>query len=115
MSSQFPVRWATGQPPHREFGEWSEDPWADPADKARRRRERHRRWIASLTPRDWERLAAAADRVMAGELLTRFDDLDAPIAVLVWDPRESHAPSGERVGTLRGCELLAFRKARPQR
>jgi hypothetical protein len=111
----FPVRWETGQPPWRTFGEWHEDPWADPADKERRRREDHARWLASISERDWRRLTAAAERTLAGERLCRFDDLDAPIAIGLCHPLESHPPNGERFGELNGCVLMAWRKARPRR
>jgi hypothetical protein len=95
----------------RTHNDWHEDPWAAPAVKARRRRERHARWIASISDRDWKRLAARADVVLAGARLARFDDLDAPIAVYVAHPGDTHLPNGERFGELRGCPLLAFRKA----
>ncbi len=110
-----PVIWETGHPPHRTFGEWHEDPWADPADKLRRRRERHAHWIASITDRDWARLSELADQAMAGCISARLDDLDAPIAIGVYPAAEKHPPRGERFGTLRGCVLVAWRKARPAR
>jgi hypothetical protein len=103
-------RWETGTG-HRTFGEWHEDPWADPADKARRKRERHQRWIASISDRDWERLARRADAVTAGGSFARMDDLDARIAIGVYDARAGHLPNGERFGILRGCVLMAWRKA----
>lgn len=104
------VIWKTGHPPHRTFGEWHEDPWADPEDKARRRHERHARWIASISERDWRRLAALADRRAAGVSTVRLDDLDASIAIGVHPIGASHPPNGERFGVLRGCILLAWRK-----
>jgi hypothetical protein len=104
------VRWETGYPPWRTFGECHEDPWAAPADKARRRGERHTRWIASISERDWTRLAERADLVLAGGIFARIEDLDAPIAIYVAHPNERHRPNGERFGTLKGCILLAFRK-----
>ena len=79
-----------------------------PEEGRARRRERHRRWIASLSERDWDRLARAADETMAGRRRSRFDDLDAPIAVGVVDPRERQQPNGERFGVLRGCILMAW-------
>lgn len=107
------VRWETGHPPWRTFGEWHEDPWAPPEDKARRRRERHARWIASISERDWTRLATLADRAMAGDGSIRLDDLDASIAIGVYPADARHMPNGERFGTLRGCALVAWRKGRP--
>jgi hypothetical protein len=94
----------------RRHNDWFEDPWAAPHVKARRRVERHRRWIASISDRDWTRLAERADQVLAGRDFARFDDLDAPIAIAVCDARKRHMPNGERFGELRGCVLLAFAK-----
>ena len=108
-------RWETGQPPHRTFGDWHEDPWASPEDKAARRRERHARWIASISDRDWQRLAELADKAVAGQPAARLDDLDAIIAIGVHPVAASHPPNGERLGTLRGCMLLAWRKNPRQR
>jgi hypothetical protein len=51
---------------------------------------------------------------MAGGTFTRFDDLDAEIAIGVYRD-EPHQPNGERFGTLRGCVLRAWRKRRPGR
>ena len=105
-----PVRWETGHPPWRTFGEWHEDPWADPADKALRRAERHARWIASISDRDWQRLADLADYAVAGNPNVRLDDLDACIAIGVHPIGERHGGNGERFGTLRGCVLMAWPK-----
>jgi hypothetical protein len=104
------IRWETGYPPHRTFGEWHEDPWANPEDKARRRRERHARWIASISDRDWHRLADLADQALGKISVERLDDLDATIAIGVHAITESHPPNGERFGVLRGCMLLAWPK-----
>lgn len=110
------IRWETGHPPHRTFGEWHEDPWAPPEDKARRRAARNRRWVASLTERDWVRLAALADTAATGRPTVRLDDLDAPIVVGVYPIDQSHGPNGARFGTLRGCVLMAWPKEhRPAR
>jgi hypothetical protein len=105
------IRWETGYPPHRTFGEWHEDPWADPADIQRRKVERHKRWIASISESDWKRLADLADRSMAGEGTTRLDNLDSHIAIGAYPETMSHPPNGERFGTLRGCTLMAWPKA----
>jgi hypothetical protein len=107
-----PVRWETGYPPWRTFGEWHEDPWADPADKQRRREERHARWLASISDRDWRRLAKAAEDELAGKSRPRFDDLDAPIAIGVVNLASERMPNGERFGELNGCALFAWRKGR---
>ncbi len=96
----------------RRHDDWFEDPWAAPNVRERRKAERHRRWIASLTDRDWARLAERADQVNAGQNFARFDDLDAPIAVGIYDPKAGHLPNGERFGTLRGCVLMAWQKGR---
>ena len=85
-----------------------------PVERRRQKVERHRRWIASLTECDWERLACAADETLAandrvrGVCRARIDDLDASIAVAVIDPGEAHPPRGERFGVLRGCILMAW-------
>lgn len=79
-----------------------------PEEARARRRERRQRWIDSLSERDWDRLARAADETLAGRPRARFDDLDAPIAVGVVDPRTNHQPNGERFGMLRGCILMAW-------
>lgn len=93
----------------RMHSDWQEDPWAAPEVKARRKRERHARWIASISARDWERLAMRADQEMAGQRFARFSDLDAVIDVAVGAPG-ARLPNGEVFGELRGCKLLAFRK-----
>lgn len=72
------------------------------------RRARHRRWIASLTDRDWERLARRADDTLAGGQFAKISDLDADIAVYVAHPDNTHPPNGERFGVLRGCPLLGW-------
>lgn len=77
-------------------------------EREARRRERHKRWIASLSDRDWDRLAAMADSVLAGQRFARVADLDAPIYVGVIDPEEKHPPNGERFGKLRGAVLMGW-------
>lgn len=106
------VVWETGQPPHRTFNDWIEDPWAAPADQARRRRERHARWIASISARDWERLSALVDQVTDVYNPARLDDLDADIAIGACSPGAEHRFSGQVFGRLRGYPLLAWPKAR---
>ncbi len=83
--------------------------------RQRRKVERQQRWIASLSDRDWARLAERAEQVNTGQNLARFDDLDAPIAVGVYDPKAGHLPNGERFGTLRGCVLMAWAKGARER
>ncbi|HEY2750467.1 hypothetical protein [Phenylobacterium sp.] len=96
----------------RAHDDWFEDPCATAEERAARRRDRHRRWIASISDGDWDRLAARADAVMAGGTFTRLDDLDADIAIGVYRDGERHQPNGERLGVLRGCVLRAWRKER---
>lgn len=91
------------------YNDWFECPFSPPEVQARRKRERHARWIASISERDWTRLAERARLVMAGQQFARFDDLDAPIAIAVVGPEE-RAPNGERFGELSGCVLMAFQK-----
>lgn len=105
-----PARWETGVGPFRSFDDWTEDPWAPREDVERRRRDRHKRWIASISERDWARLAERADQVLTGRNFARFEDLDAPIAIGVVDPRQRWMPNGERFGMLKGCILMAWRK-----
>jgi len=81
-----------------------------PEERDARRRERHRRWIAALTDRDWTRLRLMADEVLSGQKHSRIEDLDAPIHVGVYSPTKAHLPNGERFGTLRGCILMAWDK-----
>lgn len=92
------------------YNDWFECPYSPPEVRAGRKRERHARWIASITARDWERLAERGAAVMAGEHFARFDDLDAPIAIYVGHPGDTHPPNGERFGTLSGTILMAFQK-----
>lgn len=73
---------------------------------------RHRRWIASISGRDWARLAKRADLVLAGSRFARIDDLDAEISIYVASPAETHPPNGERFGVLKTCPLLAWPKGR---
>ena len=94
--------------PFRRQNDWFEDPWAAPHVRHRRKFERQRRWIASISDRDWVRLAERADQVAAGRSFARFEDLDAPIAIGVYDSRASHLPNGERFETLRGGILMAW-------
>ena len=96
MAERYP-RWAT--PIHEEV---------TPEQREVIHRARHRRWIASLTDRDWERLARRADETLAGARFAKIGDLDAPIAVYVAHPKDTHLPNGERFGVLRGCPLLAW-------
>jgi hypothetical protein len=109
------ITWATGHPPHRTFNDWVEDPWAAPADKARRRRERHARWVVSISERDLQRISDLVDQVTDGHLPARLDDLDASIAVGVRPPNAGGGTTGEKFGTLRGVDLLAWPKARRPR
>lgn len=106
------VTWATGQPPHRTFNDWVEDPWADDADRARRRRERHARWIAGISERDWTRLSDLVDQVTPVSSPARLDDLDAAVAIGTCAPGDETRFSGEMFGRLRGHPLLAWPKAR---
>lgn len=101
-----------GPPLNSDFrlhSDWFQDPWAAPEVQERRKRERQARWIASISERDWKRLAERADQVTAGKAFARFTDLDAVIDIAVVGPRE-RPPNGERFGELRGCVLMAFRK-----
>ena len=68
------------------------------------------RWIASISAADWERQAAVADLVLAGESCARLDDLDASIAIGVFDLDRDREPNGERFGRLKGCILMAWPK-----
>lgn len=105
----------TGAPlpnPHRTHNDWTEDPWADPEVKRRRRAERNQRWIDSLSERDWRRLSDLVAQVEAGEFPARLDDLDAPIAVGACPPDWLKRYNGERFGKLRGAVLLAWPKVR---
>lgn len=95
---------------YRMHNDWQEDPWASPEVKARRKRERHARWIASLSERDWTRLRERAELVLQGQKFARFSDLDAGFDVFVADPGDTHPPNGERFGTLAGAILLAFQR-----
>ena len=79
-----------------------------PVQTEARRRACHRRWIDSLTARDWERLARRSDETLAGGRFAKIGDLDAAIAVYVAHPQDKHLPNGERFGVLRGCPLLAW-------
>lgn len=97
-------------PDLRWHNDFFEDPYSSPEVKARRKRERHARWIASISDRDWARLKERAELTIAGQSFGRFDDLDAPIAIAVVHPDEK-MPNGERFGVLACCVLLAFRKA----
>lgn len=97
--------------PFRTFNDWIEDPWGDPAEKRRRRAARNRRWTASLSDRDFERLAAAAGQVSPLQPGIVFADLDAPIRVGVAHPDSARHFNGERFGALRGMVLMAWPKA----
>jgi len=108
------VIWETGVG-HRTFNDWVEDPWAPPEDKARRRRERHARWIASISARDWDRISALVDQVTGISSPARLDDLDACIAIGVRAPDARGGTSGQVFGSMRGVQLLAWPKARPAR
>ncbi|MDE2488810.1 MAG: hypothetical protein KGO51_15570, partial [Alphaproteobacteria bacterium] len=58
-----------------------------PEERQQRRRARHRRWISSLSERDWARLARQADLVASGQAQARIEDLDAPhIAAAIIEP-----------------------------
>lgn len=81
--------------PLRAWNDWQEDPWAPPEVKAQRRRERHARWIASLSDRDWERLAVLVDQVDGASGPAALNDLDAPIRVGAAHPDEAGRFSGE--------------------
>jgi len=81
-----------------------------PEEREARRRERHRRWIAALSDRDWTRLRFVADEVLSGREHRRIEGLDAPIYIGVYGPTKAHLPNGERFGTLRGCVLMAWEK-----
>lgn len=101
------------RPDLRWHNDWFRDPYSSPEVQERRKRERQARWIASISERDWDRLAERAAAVMAGARIGRFDDLDAPIAIAVIHPAEK-MPNGERFGVLGGCVLMAFQKGRPR-
>lgn len=80
-------------------------PWMSrtPEQREAERRERHKRWLSSLTDRDWARLSALADQVTPGFCPARIEDLDAPgIAVGVCLSGREGYTSGERIGSLRG-------------
>lgn len=98
--------------PFRAWSDWNADPWALPHVTAARRKERNARWVASLSDRDWERLARLAD-TSDGIVPAALADLDAPIRVGVMPLGQSH--SGERFGTLRGMQLVAWPKERPRK
>ena len=95
MTDRYP-RWS---PPLRER--------VTPKQREARRHTRHRRWITSLTDREWERLAQPADETLAGGRFAKIGDLDGRVAVYVAHPNDTHLSNGERFGVLRGCPLLA--------
>lgn len=106
-------------PPHpsshlRETTEWAFDPWGSAEARRAWDHARKRRWIASLTARDWDRLAAAADQARAdlarGRSGGSINDLDAPIRVGLCVPEEVCRFSGVKFGELRGFALLAWPK-----
>jgi hypothetical protein len=105
--------WEPGTAPFdshfRRHNDWFEDPWAAPEVKARRKRERHARWTASISEHDWVRLRDRAGLVLGGQSFARFMDLDAVIDVAVCHLRD-RLPNGDQFGELRGCPLLAFPK-----
>jgi hypothetical protein len=98
--------------PFRRVSEWSDDPWALPEDRERRRVERHRRWIASITPRDWERIATAAAGVSRRTPMIPLNDLEASIRIGICPPEDVHLYNGQRFGTSRGLALVAWPKDR---
>lgn len=73
------------------------------------RRERHKRWIASLSERDWARIAELAERVTPRSWPARLEDLDAPgIAVACWPADQPAGTSGERIGRLRDGKVAVL-------
>ena len=80
-----------------------------PEERERQRKERVRRWIASLTERDWARIQAEAEALSVNNHPAAIADLDAPIRVQsVW-PGEERWSNGERFGVLKrkdGSEVV---------
>lgn len=95
--------------PFRTFNDWQEDPWAKREDVERRRRERHKRWIASITARDWERLDQIANQICNMRPVAGLDDLDAPIRIGLIAP-DHPLGTGQRFGTFRGFIMVAYQK-----
>jgi hypothetical protein len=82
-------------------------PTAQDLDRARR--ERHARWKASLSDRDWARILALAKEVTPLYVPARLDDLDAPgIAVGVCPVGHETRTSGERIGTVRAGQVAVL-------
>lgn len=80
-----------------------------PEQREAERRERHARWRASLTERDWARITALARHVTPTYTPQRLDDLDAPgIAVGVCLAGFESRTSGERIGTVRGGQVAVL-------
>lgn len=72
--------------------------------------EAHRRWLSGfqLSPRDWRRVRALAERAAAGEATARIEDLDSPWAVGVVSAEDRSYYSGQLLGTLAGQAVLAW-------
>ena len=72
-------------------------------------RERHKRWIASLSDRDWDRIRALAREVTPQFSPARLDDLDAKgLAVGVCPVGQERWCSGERIGAVRNGEVAVL-------
>jgi hypothetical protein len=73
------------------------------------RAERHKRWIAELSDRDWTRIRALARQVTPEYVPARLDDLDARgLAVgVAWAGAETRT-SGERIGSLRDGKVAVL-------
>ena len=72
-----------------------------PGQMERERRERHRRWIASLSRSDWARIMDHARATSSAHMPARLENLDAKgIAVSCCPVDHARYFSGEKIGTV---------------
>lgn len=88
--------------------DWIGDPWASPEERRAWDQARKRKFISSISDRDWKRLGELAGKVGGSVMLIALDNADCPYKVAVCEMGSAGRFAGVKIGELRGAEVLVF-------